>query len=93
MREKFIQEFYEKMPKSNSIVFINTKKTAAYLKDYLSKKGFGAEMLIGGTEAAERDRVMEGFRAQEFNTLLTTNVMGRGIDVPEVDIVINFDIP
>jgi len=42
---------------------------------------------------AERDRIMDAFRMQEFNTLITTNVMGRGIDVPEVDIVINFDIP
>ncbi len=50
------------MPLSNAVIFLNTKKTAAYLKDYLTKKGFKAEMLIGGMFPNERDKVMDQFR-------------------------------
>jgi ATP-dependent RNA helicase DDX19/DBP5 len=41
----------------------------------------------------ERDQTIDSFRQQHFNVLISTNVLARGIDVPEVDIVISYDIP
>lgn len=49
--------------------------------------------LIGGIETQERDRIIDNFRRENINTLISTNVLARGIDVPEVDLVINFDVP
>ena len=41
----------------------------------------------------ERDNTIEKFRKQEINVLITTNLIARGIDVPEVELVINYDVP
>ena len=41
----------------------------------------------------ERDEYVEKFRTQEVNVVLTTNLLARGIDVPEIELVINFDVP
>jgi ATP-dependent RNA helicase DDX19/DBP5 len=49
--------------------------------------------LIGGIEPEQRDKIIDGFRKQEFNCLISTNVLARGIDVPEVDLVLNYDMP
>jgi len=50
-------------------------------------------MLIGGIDNAARDNAIDTFRKGEINVLISTNVLARGIDVAEVDLVINFDIP
>lgn len=44
-------------------------------------------------EAKDRDKIIDGFRKQEFFCLISTNVLARGIDVPEVDLVLNYDVP
>ena len=42
---------------------------------------------------SERDNTMQKFRNQEFNVLITTDLLSRGIDIPETELVINFDVP
>jgi len=59
----------------------------------LAKKGVKATQLVGGLEPADRDKIIDSFRKLEFTTLITTNVLARGIDVPEVDLVISYDVP
>lgn len=49
--------------------------------------------MFGKMEADERDDIIQKFRRCEINVLITTNMLARGIDVPEVQIVINFDMP
>lgn len=75
------------------MIFTNTKATANYLKERLSKEGHKPEIIIGGLPFDERDRIIDLFRETSCNALICTNVLARGIDVPEVDIVINFDVP
>ena len=48
---------------------------------------------MGGMEIQERDKLIDDFRQGVYTTLISTNVLARGIDVPEVDIVINYDVP
>jgi len=55
--------------------------------------GQKAEILIGGIDVAVRDRIIDDFRKTSISTLICTNVLARGIDVPEVDLVINYDVP
>jgi len=52
-----------------------------------------AKILMGGMEIEARDKMIDEFRKNGFHVLISTNVLARGIDVPEVDIVINFDVP
>ena len=56
-------------------------------------QGIKAKILIGGLENNERDKIIDDFRQNVFTTLISTNVLARGIDVPEVDLVINYDVP
>ena len=48
---------------------------------------------MSGMDQNKRDEIMESFRAEEFNVLISTNVLARGIDIPQVDVVVNFDVP
>jgi len=59
----------------------------------LKEQEIKAEKLTSQMEQAERDKVIDSFRKCNISTLLTTNVLARGIDVPEVDLVINYDVP
>ena len=52
-----------------------------------------AKILTSNLETESRDKIIDQFRLNEFTTLISTNVLARGIDVPEVDLVINFDVP
>jgi len=52
-----------------------------------------AKVLTGDLDHDKRDRMIDDFRMNKFSTLISTNVLARGIDVPEVDLVISFDVP
>lgn len=78
---------------SRSIVFCNTKSMVDELAAKLSKEGFLATGLHGDMSQALRSQVMLGFRTGSINILVATDVAARGIDVDDVDAVINFDIP
>mmetsp|Transcript_16597 Transcript_16597/g.22419 ORF Transcript_16597/g.22419 Transcript_16597/m.22419 type:complete len:154 (+) Transcript_16597:418-879(+) len=76
-----------------TMLFVNRKDTATTLKNTLKSRGIESKVLIGGLENEERDSIIDGFRQGFFSTLISTNVLARGIDVPEVDLVINYDVP
>eukprot|EP00347_Sterkiella_histriomuscorum_P021753 403332884 len=90
---QFVEEFYKKNSRVQAMLFTNTKATANYLKERLIKENHKPEIIIGGLPFNERDRIIDMFRETSCNALICTNVLARGIDVPEVDIVINFDVP
>jgi superfamily II DNA/RNA helicase len=75
------------------MVFVNTKDEAEELKKFLGKLNFKAEILTGKIDQKERDRIIDNYRKLNFYILICTNVLARGIDVPEVDVVVNFDVP
>lgn len=76
-----------------SIIFCNTKKMVDELAIYLNQHGFKAEGLHGDMKQAQRTRVMDSFKAGKVSLLIATDVAARGIDVDDVDSVINYDIP
>ncbi len=76
-----------------SIVFCNTKTMVDDLAALLRKQGVGASALHGDMTQAARTQVMQAFRAGGVKVLVATDVAARGIDVDDVDAVINFDIP
>ncbi|MEA4815667.1 MAG: DEAD/DEAH box helicase [Lachnospiraceae bacterium] len=78
---------------SLSMVFCNTKKKADEVAAELKEKGISAEALHGDLKQSQRDDVMKRFRNRLINVLVATDVAARGIDVDDVDIVFNYDIP
>jgi len=88
-----IKDLYLLTEATQTMVFVNTKKEAENLKIFLKKINLVAEILIGGIEQKERDRIIDNYRKGVFYILICSNVLARGIDVPEVDLVVNFDVP
>ncbi len=76
-----------------SIVFCNTKTMVDDLTALLRKQGLLATGLHGDMAQAVRTQVMQGFRRGDISVLVATDVAARGIDVDDVDAVINFDLP
>lgn len=76
-----------------SLVFCNTKKRVDELVAGLQTRGYTAEALHGDMRQNERDAVMAKFRNGDINVLVATDVAARGIDVDNIEAVINYDIP
>ena len=75
------------------IVFCNTKVMCQRLCDDLRREGVKADCLHGDIPQSKRERTMEAFRKGKLPVLIATDVASRGIDVDDVDGVINFDVP
>ncbi|WP_084591132.1 DEAD/DEAH box helicase [Desulfonatronovibrio magnus] len=76
-----------------SIVFSNTKRGVDHIVRHLQVRGYLADGLHGDMNQNQRDRVMAAFRSGNTEILVATDVAARGIDVDDIEAVINFDIP
>ncbi len=75
------------------LVFCNTKKRVNYLVKHLKSRGYSVDGIHGGLDQPIRDRVMNNFRRGNINILVATDVAARGIDVDNVEVVFNYDLP
>ncbi len=75
------------------LIFCNTKKKVDELTSLLKENGFQAEGLHGDLTQYQRDIAMNRFRSATTNILIATDVAARGIDVDDVEVVINYDVP
>lgn len=75
------------------IIFCNTKRMVDDLVDHLEAQGYMADRLHGDMSQAMRDRVMQKFRKSGLEFLVATDVAARGIDVDDVEVVFNYDLP
>lgn len=76
-----------------SVVFCNTKRQVDELISELKGRGYFADGIHGDMKQQQRDRVMDDFRSGNVDILIATDVAARGIDVDDVDMVFNYDIP
>lgn len=76
-----------------AIVFCNTKKRVDDLVELLQGRGYFAEGLHGDLKQPQRDKVMQKFRNGTIEILVATDVAARGIDVDDIDVVFNYDVP
>jgi ATP-dependent RNA helicase DeaD len=76
-----------------SLVFCNTKKKVDEVVASLQARGYSADALHGDMNQSQRDRVMAKFRSGSIELLIATDVAARGIDVDDIDMVFNFDVP
>jgi superfamily II DNA/RNA helicase len=86
-------DLYDTIAVSQSIIYVNTKKRAIWLKDELESKGFTISVIHSDMESLDRMKIMEGFRKGSVRILVSTDLLARGIDIQQVSIVLNYDIP
>ena len=75
------------------IVFTRTKHRANRLADYLVKEGIPNAKIHGNRSQAQRTEALEGFKAGRYRCLVATDIVARGIDVEQLEHVVNFDVP
>src|SRR5580658_369756 len=75
------------------IIFCSTKVMVDELEQHLHARGYATDRLHGDLSQAQRDRVMEKFRRRGFEFLVATDVAARGLDVDDLEVVFNFDLP
>ena len=83
----------EKEQLDRVIVFCNTKNTTDRLTGLLQMKGVAAQCIHGDLSQKVREKVLSAFRAGDLRVLVATDVAARGLDIDDVDAVINYDIP
>lgn len=88
-----LRELVERELKGRTLVFCNTRRGVDRLADQLQHDGVQVGALHGDMDQRRRDRVVERFRKGELDILIATNVAARGIDIPEITHVVNFDVP
>lgn len=76
-----------------AIVFANTKRAVDDITDFLMARSYSVDRLHGDLNQIMRDRVMKNFRSGNVEVLAATDVAARGLDVDELDLVVNFDLP
>jgi len=76
-----------------SIVFVKTKINAERMADRLSTEGLNVDVLHGGLRQRNRDNVIRAFRNKKTHILVATDVAARGLDIPHIEHVINYDMP
>ncbi|KAK9709121.1 RNA helicase required for poly(A+) mRNA export [Basidiobolus ranarum] len=76
-----------------SIIFVRRRETADEIARRMTAEGHAVISLHGRLEGSERDAVMDSFRTGKSKVLVTTNVIARGIDILQVNLVINYDMP
>ena len=76
-----------------TIIFTRTKHGADQLVKYLSKQGVTASAIHGNKSQNARQRTLDAFRKGEEHILIATDIAARGIDIPDVSLVVNYDVP
>ncbi|KAJ6840611.1 DEAD-box ATP-dependent RNA helicase 21 [Iris pallida] len=88
-----LQKLLNDLGDKTAIVFCNTKKSADARSKDLDRLGYRVTTLHGGKSQEQREISLEGFRSRRFNVLVATDVAGRGIDIPDVAHVVNYEMP
>jgi len=81
-----------KKKENKALVFVNSKALADEMRDTLWKEGFKADSMHGGRPQQTRLNVLDSFRRGEMRLLVATDVMGRGLDIPDISHVVVFDM-
>eukprot|EP00747_Dinoflagellata_sp_TGD_P153621 gnl/TRDRNA2_/TRDRNA2_177415_c0_seq1.p1 gnl/TRDRNA2_/TRDRNA2_177415_c0~~gnl/TRDRNA2_/TRDRNA2_177415_c0_seq1.p1 ORF type:complete len:394 (+),score=82.19 gnl/TRDRNA2_/TRDRNA2_177415_c0_seq1:93-1274(+) len=86
-------DLYETLTITQAIIYCNTRRKVDFLADQLSKRDFTVSVMHAELDQKERDLIMREFRSGSSRVLISTDLLARGIDVQQVSLVINFDLP
>jgi translation initiation factor 4A len=76
-----------------AVIFVNSRKKVEDLADSMKREGFDLGFIHGDMDTKERKRRMDAFRSGETRVLITTDLLARGIDVQQISLVINYELP
>lgn len=86
-------ELYECVSISQAVIFVNRRRSVEMLTKLLTEKNFAVSAIHGDLEQSAREVIMREFRAGSSRVLIATDLLARGIDVQQVSLVINFEMP
>jgi len=86
-------DLYETLTITQAVIFINTRRKVDWLTEKMQGRDFTVSALHGDMDQKERDLIMREFRSGSSRVLITTDLLARGIDVQQVSLVINYDLP
>ena len=89
----FLEHFINENPESKILVFVRTKVRAERVLKALERVGIASQTIHSSKDQAERTDVMDNFKSGKNRVLIATDVSARGIDIPNVEFVINYDLP
>eukprot|EP00403_Amphidinium_massartii_P028189 CAMPEP_0178402698 /NCGR_PEP_ID=MMETSP0689_2-20121128/16980_1 /TAXON_ID=160604 /ORGANISM="Amphidinium massartii, Strain CS-259" /LENGTH=393 /DNA_ID=CAMNT_0020023615 /DNA_START=91 /DNA_END=1272 /DNA_ORIENTATION=+ len=86
-------DLYETLTITQAIIYANLRRKVDYLADQMQKRDHTVSTMHADLDQKERDLVMKEFRSGSSRVLISTDLLARGIDVQQVSLVINFDLP
>jgi superfamily II DNA/RNA helicase len=86
-------DIYKVIKVTQCIIYTNSKRKTETISQLLNEEGFPVNYIHGGLEQSDRKQIMEDFRSGQIKILITTDILSRGIDIQQVSLVINFDLP
>ncbi|KAG4065411.1 hypothetical protein HA402_002809 [Bradysia odoriphaga] len=86
-------DLYNTLSIAQSVIFCNTRRKVDQLTEQMTLQQFTVSALHGDLDQRERDIIMQQFRTGSSRVLITTDILARGIDVQQVSLVINYDLP
>merc|ERR1712241_986108 len=86
-------DLYETLTITQAVIFCNTRRKVDWLTEKMHTRDFTVSAMHGDKDQKERDVIMREFRSGSSRVLITTDLLARGIDVQQVSLVINYDLP
>jgi len=86
-------DLYETLTITQAIIYCNTRRKVDWLTEKMQDRDFTVSAMHGDMDQRERDLILREFRAGSSRVLITTDLLARGIDVQQVSLVINYDLP
>jgi translation initiation factor 4A len=86
-------DLYQQIAVNQALIYVNKRQKAEWLAKQLAAQGFTLEFIHGEMEVSERKKRMEDFRSGAVRVLISTDLLARGIDVQQVSLVINYELP
>ncbi|CAJ0587607.1 unnamed protein product, partial [Mesorhabditis spiculigera] len=86
-------DLYDTLTITQAVLFCNTRRKVDWLTEKMKEANFTVSSMHGEMEQKEREQIMKDFRAGTSRVLISTDVWARGLDVPQVSLVINYDLP
>jgi len=86
-------DLYDHLSIQQATIFVNTRQKAEWLADQMRRRGFDLNYIHGDMDVADRKFRMSEFRSGKCRVLISTDLLARGIDVQQISIVINYELP
>jgi len=94
-QEKYetLTDLYKSISVGQSMIYCSSKKKVSWLAEQLTNEGYPVSSIHGDITQVDRDIIMKEFRTGRTRVLITTDLLARGIDIQQVSLVINYDLP